>query len=335
MSVEFRVERSIVEILDPGHGFRPRRSEVEVRWDPLTGHTSRLIPPSQLIPPGTIDLAQLARETEPSCPFCAGRVERLTPRLPPDICPEGRIRSGEALLFPNLLPYARYASVSVYSPARHLLPLQDMTARLVTDNLRAQVAWGRAVVARDPEASWASVNANFMPPSGSSLFHPHLQGNLHPVPTTVQRALVATPGDLVDDYLTAERREGRRWLGETGSVSWVAGFAPMGPAEIRAFVAGAASPVELSADQVDELGGGLATALRLYAELGFVSFNLALYGAPPGTPGYRLNLRLVARSNPAALYRSDVTYLERLHWEAAVDLAPEALAALAGRRFAP
>jgi len=46
-------------------------------------------------------------------------------------------------------------------------------------------------------------------------------------------------------------------------------------------------------------------AYRLYDELGYSSFNLAIYGAP--TPGYQLNLRLVARSSLLPYYRSDST----------------------------
>jgi hypothetical protein len=46
-----------------------------------------------------------------------------------------------------------------------------------------------------------------------------------------------------------------------------------------------------------------------------------------------LNLRLAARSAPAPHYRPDATWLERLHWEAAVDVVPEQLAERAGARF--
>jgi hypothetical protein len=38
-------------------------------------------------------------------------------------------------------------------------------------------------------------------------------------------------------------------------------------------------------------------------------------------------------SEKGPLYRSDVTYLELLHWEAAVDVLPEELAERAGDRF--
>ena len=68
--------------------------------------------------------------------------------------------------------------------------------------------------------------------------------------------------------------------------------------------------------------------------MGYESFNLATYGAPPGTNGYSLNLRIACRSNLGPHYRSDSTFLERLHWEGAIDLAPEAVAERLRPRFA-
>jgi galactose-1-phosphate uridylyltransferase len=46
-----------------------------------------------------------------------------------------------------------------------------------------------------------------------------------------------------------------------------------------------------------------------------------------------LSVRLVCRSNVQELYRSDVAYFERLHWQAMVDGSPEELAERAGDRF--
>jgi hypothetical protein len=42
---------------------------------------------------------------------------------------------------------------------------------------------------------------------------------------------------------------------------------------------------------------------------------------------------MMCRSNPKPFYRSDATWLERLHWEAAVDISPERLAEQAAGRF--
>lgn len=309
------------------------RTPIEVRVDPLTGYTSRILPNRGLMPPNDFDLEVFARENEPRCPFCPERVETLTPRLPPAIHPDGRITHGEAVLFPNLHAYSSHSCVSVYSPHLHYLPLEQITDRLMADNLRTQVMYDKAVMAADPESRWASINANHMLPSGSSLFHPHLQGIVDSEPTTMQRLLAAVPATRFEAYLRAERRAGERVLGNTGRVEWLVSFAPIAPAELRAFVEGVASPVELEDDLIEELAHGLTLTLNAYADMGFQSFNLAIYGAPPGSAGYPLNLRIACRSNLKPYYRSDSTLLERLHWEGAIDLPPETIAERIRERF--
>jgi UDPglucose--hexose-1-phosphate uridylyltransferase len=332
--MELRRQRLRAVLLDPGQGFERAEGALEVRWDPLTGHSARLVRgPGPLLPRSDVDLEDIGRRFAERCPFCTERIEQMTPKLPPELWPDGRIRRGQAVLFPNLLAYSAHSSVSVYAPELHFLPLGRMTPRLVADNLATQVEFAKAVLSSDPEARWVSINANHMLPAGSSLFHPHLQGSVDPLPTTFQQLLVETPTERYGEYLEVERRAGERHLGSTGRVEWLASFAPLAPGELRAFLFGAASPAELDDDLVEELGHGIATALNLYAELGFESFNMAIYGAPPGTEGYPLNLRLGCRSNLRPLYRSDATYLERLHWEAAVDVSPEELAERAGERF--
>ena len=309
------------------------RTPIDVRIDPLTGHSSRILPERGLMPASDFDLAGFARDNQPRCPFCPERIDSLTPKLPAAIHPAGRIERGEAVLFPNLHAYSSYSCVSVYSPRLHYLPLEDMTERLVADNVRTQVAYEQAVMAADPEARWASINANHMLPSGSSLFHPHLQGIVDSQPTTLQRMLAEVPAERFEAYLQTERRAGERYLGDTGRVDWLVSFAPIAPAELRAFIRGISSPVELDDDLVVELACGLVLALNAYAEMGFESFNLAVYGAPPGTDAYPLNLRIACRSNLSPFYRSDSTFLERLHWEGAIDLAPESVAERIGERF--
>ncbi len=332
-SVEFRRESLAVEILDPRRGFRPAVSTLEIRQDPLTGLTARLIAPSGLLPRSDFDLAALAQQTAPTCPFCSSRIDEHVPRFPRTLIAEGRVRVGEAVLFPNLLPYSQYSAVSVYSPERHYLPLAEMTPALVSDNLATHVSFCRQAVLADPDARWASINANHMLPSGSSVFHPHLQGGVNPRPTNMQRLLAGVPPDRYEAYLESERRAGERFLGEIGDTVWVTAFAPLGFAEIRAFLPGVASPAELSPGQVTDLGTGVAAVLNFYADLGFESFNMAVYGAPPHTPGYPLNLRLVCRSNLQPLYRSDTAWLDKLHWEPTSDVSPEELAERARGRF--
>ena len=329
------LKREVVgsRILDPRHDFQPTASEVEVRWDPLLGYSARIVTGAVFLPRSEFDLEELARQTSEGCFFCPQRVETVTPRFGPELAPEGRLRRGEALLFPNIQAYTQYSSVSIYSAALHYLPLDRVTGPVVRDNLAVQVEFVARVQRHDPGAAWAAINANHMLPSGSSLFHPHVQASVDPHPTMVQELLAAVPGDRFRDYLDTERRLGERYLGRLGAVEWLTSFAPFGFNELRGFVPGVASPAELSESQVGDLAEGIARALNLYAELGHQSFNMAIYGAPPGTEGYMLGLRLVCRSNPQPLYRSDVAYFERMHWQAMVDITPEQLAERAGDRF--
>lgn len=330
--MELRRQLLTAVTVEPGSGTTVR-TPIEVRLDPLTGHSTRILPERGLMPPNDFDLEAFARENQSRCPFCPQRIDQLTPRLPAEIHPDGRIVRGEAMLFPNLHAYSSHSSVSVYSPGLHYLPLGHISAQLLADNLASQVAFAKAVIASDPDSRWVSINANHMLPSGSSLFHPHLQGIVDSQPTTFQRLLAELPAERFEAYLDAERRAAQRYLGNTGRIEWLVSFAPIAPAELRAFIAERSSPAELDEDLTAELAHGLALALGAYAEMGYESFNLAVYGAPPATSGYPLNLRLACRSNLKPFYRSDSTFLERLHWEGAVDLAPETVAERIGDRF--
>lgn len=326
------------DVRPPESGGPVPAAEVEIRVDPLTGHTSRLITgtTAPLLPTAdrsvTDPIAELAARTRANCPFCPDRIAAATPRFPESIAGDGRIRRGSTVVFPNVVAYAQHASVGVYDPAAHLLRLPALTRRLMADNLTAQVDFLRRVTTADPAAAWTGIGANHLLPSGSSLFHPHTQAGATPLPTTMQRLLADCPLDRVRDYVQTERRLSERWLGGSGRVSWLASFAPVGPAEVRAFVHGVSAPERLAEADIAELAAGLVATFGLYDELGFTSFNLAMYGAP--APGYELNLRLIARSPLTPYYRSDSTHLERLHWEAAIDLTPEELTERSGGRFA-
>jgi galactose-1-phosphate uridylyltransferase len=331
--MELKREVLTAEILDPRRDFQPTPTQVEVRWDPLLGYSSRIVSGAGFLPPSDFDLEAFGRETSQRCFFCGPQLEAVTPRFPAELVPEGRIRRGEAVLFPNIQAYSKYSSVSVYSADLHYLPLERFTQPVVRDNLAAQVEFAATMTRHDPDSPWASINANHMLPAGSSLFHPHMQGSVDPVPSTVQDLLAGVPGERFRDYLETERRLGERHLGRIGCAEWLTSFAPFGFDELRAFVPGVASPAQLTESQVDELAEGISRSLRLYADLGRQSFNLAIYGAPPSLEGYVLSLRLVSRSNLQPLYRSDVAYFERMHWQAMVDSTPEQLAEKARARF--
>src|SRR5579859_6578012 len=143
--LEFRTQKLSSTILHPARDFEPVEAQVEVRWDPLTGYAARLVKGrSALLAPPAFDLEAFARETQATCPFCAERIEGATPKLPAEISAAGRIKRGQALLFPNLLTYTKYSAVAVYSSKLHFLPLDAITPDLVTDNLATHVEYIKA-----------------------------------------------------------------------------------------------------------------------------------------------------------------------------------------------
>jgi hypothetical protein len=184
-AIELKRQLLTAQTIDPGTG-EEIRTPIEVRFDPLTGHSSRILPERGLMPANDFDLEMFARETQQQCPFCPGRLNKLTPKLPPVVHADRRIAQGEAVLFANLHAYSSHSSVSVYASRLHYLPLEDITERLLADNLATQVTCAKAVTAADAQSRWASINANHRLPSGSSLFRAHLQGIVDLQPTTFQ-----------------------------------------------------------------------------------------------------------------------------------------------------
>ncbi|MEI2777332.1 MAG: hypothetical protein V9G19_15425 [Tetrasphaera sp.] len=105
-------------------------------------------------------------------------------------------------------------------------------------------------------------------------------------------------------------------------------WAPIGFHEAWAVVEGCHDLADLNDTDCADLGAAMSAVFRAYYGWDLASFNWALYGAGPAPSGrFPVLLRMVSRSNPEPMYRSDVTYFERLHGEGMVDLPPEEVAA--------
>jgi hypothetical protein len=61
--IELRRKRITAELLDPEHAFERVRLPLEIRWDPLTGQSCRLLPERSLPPPELQDLEALAAQS--------------------------------------------------------------------------------------------------------------------------------------------------------------------------------------------------------------------------------------------------------------------------------
>ena len=139
--VEHLLVAHVPELANPANHLEVPLS---VRLDPLTGHTSRIVTGTKLSPSERPDLTELI--AKPSfCPFCADRINTATGTFPPQICLEGRIRRGSAVIVPNVMAYSEYSSVGLYDTERHFVDLPDLTPRLLRDLLFGFVEYTRAI----------------------------------------------------------------------------------------------------------------------------------------------------------------------------------------------
>src|SRR5208337_1294798 len=102
MAIQFRCESLSSRFQDPGDEAYSER-KLQVRFDPLLGTSSRIAEGVKL--QTSIDAALVSfRAPDQNCPFCAERIDRVTPRIAREIAPAGRTRVGDTVLFPNLVP---------------------------------------------------------------------------------------------------------------------------------------------------------------------------------------------------------------------------------------
>ena len=80
---------------------------------------------------------------------------------------------GEAVVFPNLFPYSKHNAV-VRMCDQHYVKLDEFTAPMIANSFSAAHNYLNKVIAQDPETAYASINWNYLPPSGGSILHPHI-----------------------------------------------------------------------------------------------------------------------------------------------------------------
>jgi galactose-1-phosphate uridylyltransferase len=317
--------------------FVPHSSTIEYREDPLT-HTrcriniERAKRPKQAQRP--VDLSQFAIKP-PDCPFCPQNIEQMTPLFPKAICEQGRIKRGEAVVFPNLFPFAEYHAVGVFTK-EHFLDLPQFTAEMLINNMVAVRDYLRYVYRSNNEAKFPICIWNHLLPSAATMVHPHVQILIERTPTAYQQRLLkaseeyflATGRNFWHDLIEEEKRGGKRFIGENGAVSLIASYAPQGNREIQLIIKGASNLSDLEQTVIEDIAHAIIKLLRGYSQMGVTSFNMSTFSGPMGEKlnYYTLNAKLISRPSPQPAYRNDTGALERFHYEADIEMEPEALA---------
>lgn len=325
-NIEFERFESVFTILNPFNDFAEEEHRVEVRRDPLLRDTSVYNPflkdkAKAFFGQNDQDLLQqLARETAENCIFCGDSVRAKTARYPDPVLPNGRMEQGEAVLFANLFSLAHYHPVIVLSKEHFLRPAQ-MDPLLLADGFQLARNFLKDVYERDVTVGFAAVGANYLLPAGASQVHPHMQMLASDVPYTYHARLLDAVTDHVRrngthyfaDLIAEERRLGERYIGRYGAWHWIAPFSPMGSNEIMAVHDAESDLGRITVRDLRDLSDGIAAVLKLYDELGHLSFNFTLYSARGGeTVGFHCLLKMVNRQNLSPNYRNDDFFLQKL-----------------------
>lgn len=331
MTIEFHSVLKETRFLDPMNGFAESKRITEIRVDPLTGRTSRILEVPAYVP-SKVDLTPLVEKSlQAGCPFCPDRVMAVTPQFPPDVIPEPRIKVGDAIVVCNIFPYDTYSAVCVMS-SRHFIAIGDFTEELLVDALLASQSYVRTVMERDPAAGYGTINWNYMPLSGGTVVHPHLQVIVGSTPSNYQRELIerslryseTSSSNFWSDLVAAERELGVRYVAGKGRIHWLTSFAPKGIVEVMAIFTECPSILDLSREDWSDFAFGLAAVARYLGDLNFHSFNMALFSGERGASHFWANARVIPRFLLSNTFgTSDFNHFSALHNEVLSRIKPE------------
>lgn len=340
MTISFRTEEEYFTFHDPMQAGKLIDRKTEIRFDPLTGETSRIIhdPGAPFMPP---DYTEAAGKTGgQSCPFCPENVEGSTPMFPEKLVASGRMKVGEAIAFPNLFPYSKHNAV-VRICNQHYVRLAEFTSSMLLDAFTAAHAYLQAVVQSDPNTTHISINWNYLPPSGGSILHPHI----HVLGSEQLTRYEALNRDYAQQFmdrngqnyysalLETEQKLQERWVGEKGDMQWIHAFAPKGHNDFIGVLESVNCFAELKEQHWEALVDSLLCFFRYFEQAGLASFNMAVFIPVNRNPAHQVHLRLIPRITIGALGTSDMNVLNYVHGEYLSLERPEHAAKEAAKHF--
>ncbi len=338
--LSFESTESVVRFMNPLKEFAEDAQTIQIRKDPLLGDTSVFNPELKdkaQIFFGSCDqelIEKLVEDTAKSCFFCGEAVEKSTPRFTPDFSSEGRIRVGEALLFPNLFSLGTFHPVIRLCDA-HFLKLSEFTPPMIRDGFAAAQKFLRLAYEKDPQVAYTAVTANYLFPAGASLVHPHLQMITTPVPYSYLARMIdgcsdwqTTNNSTYFTDLVEQEKSGERFIGQTGNWHWLTPFSPLGNNEVMAIHKDHWDFNDLSEDDIMDLSTGISRILSYYETMGHLSYNYSLYSVRKemGDGSFRCMLKIITRQNLYANYRNDDYFLQKLLQSELIITPPEELA---------
>jgi len=320
MGIEFKKRVETSKFLDPTNNFTEKSFPIEFRYDPLTKDMGLVIEFRRRGEEKT-DLSEvIARSLQMGCPFCPESIEKVTPKFIPSLCSEGRIKIGEAVVFPNTMPYMSYSAVTVIS-SRHFLNLPEFTEDMLADAFLASQTYLRRVQEYDANAKYWLITWNCMPPANSSQVHPHLQVFAAPLPLAHHQVLLdaskkyrnESGTNYWSDFIAEERRLQERYIATIGNIVWLTSFVPRSlQLDVQAVFQDRKSLLSLSREDIESFCQGLTKIFKYMDDQNFYSFNLCFYSGVSGEDSFWTQAKLVQRGSHTPLHISDVGNIQLL-----------------------
>jgi UDPglucose--hexose-1-phosphate uridylyltransferase len=333
MDALFKKRDSESILMDFMDEFKEKTIPLEVRTDLFTGCTSRILQFRYKIPEIPLD-SDAIEKTKATCPFCPELRDSFTPKFPPEIAPEGRIRHKDATVLPNAFPYSRYCGVTLFSDD-HFLGLDQLTPELLCNAIRAGLTYIDRVKDSDPAVAYASINWNYLMSAGGGLHHPHLQIVANRQASVFQQHLMDESAayrkeknrDYWEDLISYEKAEKERYLFSDGNIEFLSAFSPRGMfGEVLALFPKMTCTRDVTAGDWESFSNGLSRVLRCLHRLNINSLNMTVLLNHDPVEDFCIQARITPRMSLPPWGTSDVNYFEKGHDEIIVVLSPEMLA---------
>lgn len=338
--IDFRKVEKCQKILNPMKDFAEQETIFEYRTDPLTGRNTTVISGmlgyvAKFLASDKTVLDSLLEQSRVACPFCPENVRIKTPMFPPEFLKDGRIFVGDSVVVPNITGHAEKSALAVLSKQHHL-KLTEFVPKLLVDGFEGGSVYLKRLQETSSIARFPVFIFNYLPPAGSSIFHPHMQILARDRPFFLVKLMLdkskayfrKTGRSFWSDLLQKERALDR-YLMKKKRVEWIVPFAPLrGMNEVQAIVRGKSQLLELDSDDWFGLAEGMSKVLEFYERQGYSCFNVILISGPMDKhlDYFDVNLRIISRPGVQATSFTDAWAAPYLLWDGEAVEPPEQLA---------
>ncbi|MHA1144994.1 MAG: hypothetical protein ACTSRW_09685 [Candidatus Helarchaeota archaeon] len=311
MVIQLREYTETARVLSPYKDFKEEEQVIHYREHPLTGEFS-ILPESLTTKrdllyrkPNEAFLDEMIEKTSHSCFFCSDNLESSASKFPNSIFPEGRMKKGKSVQFPNLFSFTCYSSVIVFDPGTHFTKIGEFTPELIADALLNGIDYIKIVKNIDNTVNHACIGVNYLGTAGSSIFHPHAQVILSTLSFPYLEIISSKSKEFYEkhelnfwDELIKLEAKSERYIEQQGSFHWMVPYAPRGNYEIQG-ICEKKNLDSLNENDITALASEIVKILKLYAKMKRNAFNFILFFGPlaENQKYFNINFSILTRPN--------------------------------------